>query len=507
MKSRLLSAGCFLLSLGCAAQLDSASMVKFIRSEQYSGEVPSAELIQFYQSVNNDLVWFSSTGVRKRQALKQLLQRSAFKGLDRNASAYSFVKNFAEDGLRSHPDSINSELLFTEAALIYLNSLTGGSGSPQFSYNGLQYQPGNGISSVAAGYCQRNELSLLADSLEPRLEEILVLERKLTVLLERQQEFSYEEAIIRSSAVSHTNNLLVSKLFFLGMSDSLHPVADSSVRNALRTAQKQFSLLNDGRLRATILDELNVPVQKRISQLKTALGYYRWLHNVCRSEPVIVVNIPAANLAVYEADTIKLKMRMIVGKPATPTPTLSSRAEEVIFYPYWNVPHNIAVNEVLPSIKENVHYIDANNFQVLNKQGQVLDPRKINWGKLNAANFPYLIRQSTGCDNALGIVKINFYNPFTVYLHDTPGKELFMLNKRFFSHGCMRMERPMEMIRLLLNGQELPPGIDTGICLPDQLPVTLKAAVRMPVVVWYNPAGLGEGGDISFFGDIYRKFK
>jgi murein L,D-transpeptidase YcbB/YkuD len=155
-------------------------------------------------------------------------------------------------------------------------------------------------------------------------------------------------------------------------------------------------------------------------------------------------------MKVYSQGKVNLEMRMIVGKPSTPTSTLASRVNEVILYPYWHVPYSIATKELLPIIKRNPGYIEAGNYQVLNKSGNIVDPYSINWRALSRNYFPYLIRQSTGCDNALGLLKLNFYSPFGIYLHDTPVKSLFMLNKRYFSHGCMRMEKPMELGHLVL---------------------------------------------------------
>ena len=136
-----------------------------------------------------------------------------------------------------------------------------------------------------------------------------------------------------------------------------------------------------------------------------------------------------------------------------------------------------------------------------------MDPYSITWTALSTKYFPYIIRQSTGCDNALGLLKLNFYNPFGVYLHDTPNKYLFTLNKRFFSHGCMRMEKPMELGHLVLKNNGL--AIDTleqKGCLRNQSPIVVPAEERMPVIVWYNPVGVDDTRRIQFYEDVYEKF-
>jgi L,D-transpeptidase YcbB len=245
-----------------------------------------------------------------------------------------------------------------------------------------------------------------------------------------------------------------------------------------------------------------------LQQLNTALNYYRWLYCITEQQPTIVVNIPATVLKVYYNRQVLLETRIIAGKPYTPTPTLSSMVNEVILYPYWHVPYSIATKELLPIIKRNPGYLDANNYQVLNEQGKIMDPYKIEWHLLSAGYFPYTIRQSTGCDNALGLLKLNFYNPFSVYLHDTPFKPLFSFNKRFFSHGCMRVEKPMELGHLVLKNNGI--AIDTleqKGCLRNQQPIVVPVPEPLPVIVWYNPVGIDSTGRVIFFEDVYKKFK
>ncbi|HEY9342512.1 MAG TPA: L,D-transpeptidase family protein, partial [Hanamia sp.] len=241
--------------------------------------------------------------------------------------------------------------------------------------------------------------------------------------------------------------------------------------------------------------------------LNLSINYYRWLSCLSQNQSVIVVNIPAAYLKVYNEQKVILEMRMVVGKPSTPTFTMASAVNEVIIYPYWYVPRSIATRELLPAIKRNPSYLDTNNYQVLNKAGNIVDPYSVNWHALSRNYFPYTIRQGTGCDNSLGLLKLNFYNPFGAYLHDTPSKDLFKQNRRFYSHGCMRMEKPIELGHLVLKNNNI--AIDTITekgCLKSQSPIVVSADVKMPVIVWYNPVGMDSTGHVAFFEDVYKKF-
>jgi murein L,D-transpeptidase YcbB/YkuD len=145
-------------------------------------------------------------------------------------------------------------------------------------------------------------------------------------------------------------------------------------------------------------------------------------------------------------------------------------------------------------------------MQVLNKSGKRVDAGSINWNSLSPSSFPYTLRQSTGCDNSLGIVKLNFYSPYSVYLHDTPWKVLFNFNRRYYSHGCIRVERALELAHFLLKENTI--AIDTleeKGCIRNQAPVPIPVKERTPVFVLYNTAWFDSTGLVQFNDDIYGK--
>jgi murein L,D-transpeptidase YcbB/YkuD len=312
---------------------------------------------------------------------------------------------------------------------------------------------------------------------------------------------------ISSKAADSSNLPLLKKLYQLGITDTLATtVTKNKVQASLRKAQLQFDLVSDGVLGKATLGVLNISLQQRLEELRGALNTLRWLEDIKQTQNALILNIPSANFMLYEKGRMVLSSKVIVGKASTPTPTLASTITEVILYPYWNVPHKIATRELLPRIKRNIGYLQSGNYQVLNKQGKVLNPYQINWHALSPGYFPYLIRQSTGCDNALGIVKFNFYNPFTVYLHDTPTKTLFQSNRRFFSHGCMRVEKPIDLAHFLLGFNRI--AIDTMTeqgCLNSQSPIVVKVEDPLPVFILYSTVWYTQEGEIRFYDDVYKR--
>ena len=184
-------------------------------------------------------------------------------------------------------------------------------------------------------------------------------------------------------------------------------------------------------------------------QLSTSLQFYRWMHHF-KFEKWIVVNIASATLRYYEYDSVRLRMKAVVGKPSTKTPRIATYCNYIVLYPYWNVPASIALNELLPEFKRNPGDVDALNMQVLDLKGNIIDHHKLNWKNYSRNYFPFRIRQSTGCDNSLGVIKFNLTSPFSVYLHDTNNKVAFLSGYRYYSHGCIRIQEPIELANQLL---------------------------------------------------------
>ncbi len=499
---------------GLTAQVTPGNLREIVRSGPRMDSLGirfQKELKEFYDTLSNHGIWMLQGCEKNRNTLLAWLKSSAHYGLNEEDYQFRFVQSFRQNNQTlSAPDSLVAELLLTDAAIHFLSDLVYGNTSPAFSYTGLPYAPSCfDIPATLLTNIVSNTFTILPDLLEPAMKEIKMIRSMINRLQTIIDQKDYKEEMIISAKVGADNYPLCKKLFYLGLLDSMgNKWPDSLIKSKVKEAQYSFNIVSDGVLRSTALSEFNTAIGIRLQQLKLSLNYYRWLSCLSREQQVIVVNIPAAYLKVYYKGKTTLEMRLIVGKPATPTPTLSSQVKEVILYPYWVIPSSIISKELLPAVQRNPGYIEANGYQVLNQQGKIIDPSTVNWAALSPGHFPYMIRQSTGCDNALGLLKLNFYNPFTVYLHDTPKKSLFLLQKRFFSHGCMRMQNPSALGHLVLKNNKI--AIDTleaKGCLRNQSPIVVPADVQMPVIVWYNPVGTDSTGRIIFYQDIYNTFR
>lgn len=236
---------------------------------------------------------------------------------------------------------------------------------------------------------------------------------------------------------------------------------------------------------------------------------YRWLTcSIASNEKTIVVNIPSADVTVFQAGGKIFYSKAVVGKISTPTHTITSKLDEIILYPYWTVPNSIATKELLKEIKKDVAFLENGNYQVLDLKGRVVDPYAINWAELSKSNFPYRIRQSTGCDNSLGILKLNFYNPYSAYLHDTPDKALFDRRNRFYSHGCIRVQKAIELGDLILGDNSIAiDSIANKPCQANQKPVTVPVKSSINIFVVYSQFWPDDTGALAYYKNIYKRNK
>jgi murein L,D-transpeptidase YcbB/YkuD len=252
---------------------------------------------------------------------------------------------------------------------------------------------------------------------------------------------------------------------------------------------------------------LNVPAEARAWQIAANLERWRWLPRSL-GRRYILVNIANFTLDVIEDDHPVLSMRIIVGKPYQHTPVFSALMTNLVLNPSWYVPPSIAREEILPLLRRDPTYLAKQHMRVYQGQGaewQELNPRTINWSQVSATHFPYRLRQVPGPKNPLGRIKFTFPNQFSIYLHDTSSPELFAQTVRTFSHGCIRIEKPIELAEYVLQGNVrwsrdgiqavIASGVEQTVTLPQPLPIYLL----------YWTAWVDADGVVHFRPDIYDR--
>jgi murein L,D-transpeptidase YcbB/YkuD len=241
----------------------------------------------------------------------------------------------------------------------------------------------------------------------------------------------------------------------------------------------------------------------RSRKISLAMNYRRYF-SVNRQPERIVVNIPETQLRYYQNDFMKLAMKAVVGKKLTPTPTIASYITDIVTFPHWNVPHSIAVKEILPKVQKSENYLEQNGYEVVNAKGRAVDDSELNWKGYNEENFPYFFRQATGSRNALGILKFDLKNPFSIFLHATSWQGAFDKEYRFLSHGCIRLENPFVLADRLLRGEINIKKLKNS--KKNTQPKTIVLPQKVPVFIIYNPVIVARG-KVVFLPDTYGLIK
>jgi murein L,D-transpeptidase YcbB/YkuD len=241
----------------------------------------------------------------------------------------------------------------------------------------------------------------------------------------------------------------------------------------------------------------------RAEQLRMNLERWRWAPRDL-GDRYVLVNVPSYQMQVIEGENPVLAMRVIVGDPENQTPLFSDEMTYVVFSPYWNIPSSILEEETLPRVVDDPEYLRRNNIEVVAESGgDVLDPSTIDWSD-EAATEGLRFRQAPGPENALGLVKFIFPNHFNVYLHDTPGDKLFFKDQRALSHGCIRVEQPVELAKYVLRDRAEWTGERIRSAMTQDREQTVKLKERLPVHIGYWTAWVEpDGRTVTYTGDPY----
>ncbi len=277
---------------------------------------------------------------------------------------------------------------------------------------------------------------------------------------------------------------------------------DEPLADAVKRFQARHGVEPDAVVGQLTLLQLNIPADARVRQIVANMERWRWMPERL-GDHYIMVNVAGYELRRVRNDVLEERMRVVVGQPYHRTPVFSEEMKYLEINPYWNVPHSIATREELPKLQSDPAARAGAGFEAVS-DGKVIDLRTVNWSQYSAANFPFQLRQRPGPTNALGRVKFMFPNRFNVYLHDTPARTLFDRAERAFSHGCIRLARPIDLAeQVLAEKPDWPrPRIDVTLAAGERTIVNLDKP--LPVHITYATAWHDAGGQVHFTADIYQ---
>jgi L,D-transpeptidase YcbB len=280
-------------------------------------------------------------------------------------------------------------------------------------------------------------------------------------------------------------------------------VYTSATADAVARFQRNHGLIANGKMSSATLAELNISAEKRLFTISANIPRAA-AYEVGVGSRYVVVNIPAQLIETVSGGRVVTRHNAIVGRPARPSPVVMTPLAMVRFNPYWNAPVSIVERDILPKLQNSLQYLVDANIKIFKggATGEEIDPHTLDFS--NMVPDDYLFRQEPGPHNAMATAKIEFQSPFGIYLHDTPEKHMFNSDNRFFSSGCIRVEKMPLLVQWVLNGQD---GYNEGKIATmaetlERLDVPLSAPPQLRVA--YLTAWPASGGTVAFRRDIYE---
>ena len=282
---------------------------------------------------------------------------------------------------------------------------------------------------------------------------------------------------------------------------------DSCMAKAVKRFRLRHGLKASSVIDKSTRRELAKPVSYYIKKMRLNLDRIKWIKRE-EARVRIELNIPAFRLYVYDGKGLVTTMRVITGKPNHPTPVFSDVMTTIVVNPYWRIPQSIVRKEMLKHLIKDPHYYERQHKYLYKGWGpnsEKINPATVNWKqyKGNKKRIPYHFMQEPGSRNALGKIKFLFPNKYSVYIHDTPGKRYFFRDVRALSHGCMRIQKPRELLEALslYNSNINVDSIMKRLGTNDNKHIGLRR--KIPVDITYLTSFVDDYGNLHFRRDIY----
>ncbi len=481
------------------------------------GELLSSHelLLSIYSKNQFQLLWHRPDSV---QQLFKAISSSALEGLtpnDYHLQPLLRMQKQKNAGTHAPPLSVNYDLLLTSAFIRLAYDKSFGKVDPQHLYS---------TSDSSENSIQRDLSTIIEESIRngnigealASLSSHSVFYTHLKTALARyksiQQNGGWSSIsagpTLRPDAQGPRILALRDRLFHSGdlaVENLQSPLFDEDLRQAVRRFQRRHSLDVDGVVGRQTLKRLNTSVKQRINQIRVNLERARWISHDLPAT-FILVDIADFTLYYYMNNQVIWTTKVIVGLPYHTTPSFESSIKYLVINPTWTIPRSIIRRETIPHIQQNGDYLQEQNLHILDYQGKPIDAASIDWHSYSGHSFPYLIRQTSGSYNALGRIKFILPNKYSIYLHDTPHRELFSKDHRAFSHGCIRVDNPLTLGELILknDGQNWDRyRFEKVIAGGKTTNVSLKKS--LPVMLIYRTVNADDSNNILFMQDIYNR--
>ena len=467
-------------------------------------------ILDFYTENDYELIWFGNNALasQRRAELVNSLQSVSFHGLP--------GKKYQVNSLLSKLSTSDSlfeigllEGLFMIAFTEYASDLDTGVLIPsEVDSDIVRHINDKDADFYIQGLLSRNPYDYFR-SLGPQSSEyarLLVEYQKLSEII-RNGGWSNiaTDRILRFGDSGDDVVAIRNRLFDQGyMPNSISTKFDKNLLKAVQKYQSDHGLIPDGIVGEGTILELNISAEQRLSSIIVALERERWLGDTL-GQRHIWVNLADFTAKIIEDHAVVFETRTVLGvnDESMRSPEFSDKMEYLVVNPTWHIPVSIAKNEYLPELKKDPEALPF--LKLFDSSGSLVDRESIDFSILGKNYFPYEMKQLPSTTNALGLVKFMFPNPYNIYLHDTPAKDLFMKEVRDFSHGCIRLHEPFDFAYALLEKQTDEPQSEFQNALKSQEETIILLSKSVPVHITYRTAFTKAGGGIEFRRDIYGR--
>ena len=478
-----------------------ASLVEFYQTDH--------PIYSFYIERNFEPYWMVNN--ERLQGLTRSISEAEFHGLP--LSRYP-LKELRQAIYEDEPSQkAKLELMATEAFLLFSQDLSGGILKPSKIDPNINVIPERrDINILLKALTNNLDLNLFVQELYPSSNEYKNLLKEFRKLREIALDGSWGDLVpvdaVLAIGMTHENvPFLRKRLNKMGYPVyEIHSrLFDEELNESVKRFQEYHGLNPDGVFGKRSIQAINVPPKTRLMQVLVNLERMRW-NNRDRGSEYVLVNQPNFHAYFKSRNEKVWQSRVVIGLPSNQTAEFNDTMTHMVVNPTWHVPKSIAVDEYLPLIQSDPNFL-TDNEMVLMVRGTdtIIDSNLIDMQAFTPDNFPFLIKQIPSNINALGLVKFMFPNKFSIYMHDTPMKDLFFKDERTFSHGCIRLQEPFQFAYSLLRDQEIEPEKKFQEVLEKEEETYINLSRNIPVYITYRTVFFDEFGQIHYRADVYGR--
>lgn len=472
------------------------------------------EVVDLYEKNNHDPFWIGEFWFKdSAYQLIEVIRSIEKEGLNPKEYRYDFLSEYFHKTTLNGRERALVDILMTNSFLLLNAHFKEGLLNPETLKRDWKITQNNqDLYNFLNNTIQNDNVIDSLYSLLPRSENYIQLRNKLKEYKKIKDNGGFikftgnrkiEKGMIGEDIINLKQRLKQTKDFRGALDEKFGPLLEEAVRSF----QKRHGLKADGIVGSKTKEALNISIEEKIKKITINMERLRWLPQTL-GDPYIFVNIADYELKVVENNKELFDIKVIVGKRQRSTPVFSEMIGYIVLNPYWTVPKKIAAEDKLPLIKKDINYLPENNYKVLkvsNGKLAEVDYKEIDWQSLEQENFDYFLRQAPGPNNALGRIKFMFPNKYSVYLHDTPSKELFLEEQRNFSSGCIRLQEPFKLAEYILKKNNKWDQEKFKEMLADENEEIIYLSEKMPIHIVYMTAWVNDNYQMQFRNDIYKR--